>query len=64
MGDIALCAFDHARQTNGDHETRVDVIDINGEMIKEGHTRFKRAVYTTVCALFPLPLTRLFVFHF
>ena len=44
-GDIALCILDHARETCGDRETRVDVVDINGEMLKEGHIRFKKAMY-------------------
>ena len=44
-GDIALRILDHARESNGDRETRVDVVDINGEMLKEGHTRFKKTMY-------------------
>jgi 2-methoxy-6-polyprenyl-1,4-benzoquinol methylase len=44
-GDIALRILDHARETYGDRETRVDVVDINGEMLKEGHTRFKKTMY-------------------
>ena len=54
MGDIALRVFDHARQTYGDHETRVDVIDINGEMVKEGRA-LERLCITTVRALFTCP---------
>ncbi|KAF8469417.1 ubiE/COQ5 methyltransferase family-domain-containing protein [Russula ochroleuca] len=34
-----------ARETHGDRETRVDVVDINGEMLKEGYTRFKKTMY-------------------
>jgi 2-methoxy-6-polyprenyl-1,4-benzoquinol methylase len=41
-GDIALRILDHARETYGDRETRVDVVDINGEMLKEDHTCFKK----------------------
>ncbi len=44
-GDIALRILDHARETRGDRETRVDIVDINGEMLKEGHTRFKKTMY-------------------
>ena len=54
--------FDHARQTGGDHETRVDAIDINGKMIKEGRA-LERLCITTVRALFTCPLTGLFVFY-
>ena len=33
------CAcFDHARETYGDRETRVDVVDINGEMLRDSQT--------------------------
>ena len=44
-GDIALRILDHARETRGDRETRVDIVDINGEMLKEGYTRFKKTMY-------------------
>jgi hypothetical protein len=44
-GDIALRMLDHARETYGDRETRVDVVDINGEMLKEGQKRFKKTMY-------------------
>ena len=44
-GDIALRILDHVREAYGDRETRVDVVDINGEMLKEGHTRFKKTMY-------------------
>jgi 2-methoxy-6-polyprenyl-1,4-benzoquinol methylase len=44
-GDIALRILDRARETHGDRETRVDVVDINGEMLKEGYTRFKKTMY-------------------
>lgn len=44
-GDIALRILDHARETRGDRETRVDIVDINGEMLKEGHMRFKKTMY-------------------
>ena len=50
-GDIALRILDHARETYGDRETRVDVVDINGEMLKEGHMRFKKTMYhNSACA--------------
>ena len=44
-GDIALRILDHARETYGDRETRVDVVDTNGKMLKEGHTRFKKSMH-------------------
>ena len=44
-GDIALRILDHARETRADRETRVDIVDINGEMLKEGQMRFKKAMY-------------------
>lgn len=50
-GDIALRILDHARETRGDRETRVDIVDINGEMLKEGHMRFKKTMYhNSACA--------------
>jgi len=44
-GDIALRILDYARETHADRETRVDVVDINGEMLKEGFNRFKKTMY-------------------
>ena len=44
-GDIALRILDYARETHADRETRVDVVDINGEMLKEGFIRFKKTMY-------------------
>jgi 2-methoxy-6-polyprenyl-1,4-benzoquinol methylase len=44
-GDIALRVLDHARETYADRETRVDVVDINGEMLREGQKRFKKTMY-------------------
>jgi len=44
-GDIALRILDYARETHGDRETRVDVVDINGEMLREGSKRFKKTMY-------------------
>ena len=32
--DIALRMLDHARETYGDRETRVEEVDINGEMLQ------------------------------
>jgi 2-methoxy-6-polyprenyl-1,4-benzoquinol methylase len=50
-GDIALRILDHARETRGDRETRVDIVDINGEMLKEGQMRFKKTMYhNSACA--------------
>ena len=44
-GDIALRILDHARERYADRETTVDVVDINGEMLKEGYKRFKKTMY-------------------
>ncbi|KAI0769858.1 ubiE/COQ5 methyltransferase family-domain-containing protein [Fomes fomentarius] len=44
-GDIALRILDSARDKYADRETSVDVVDINGEMLKEGHKRFKKTMY-------------------
>ena len=44
-GDIALRILDYARETYADRETAVDVVDINGEMLKEGFKRFKKTMY-------------------
>ena len=44
-GDIALRILDHAREKYADRETAVDVVDINGEMLKEGFKRFKKTMY-------------------
>lgn len=44
-GDIALRVLDHARETYGDRETHVDVVDINGEMLREGQKRFRKTMY-------------------
>ena len=44
-GDIALRILDYARETHADRETRVDIVDINGEMLKEGSKRLKKTMY-------------------
>lgn len=44
-GDIALRILDFARENYADRETSVDVVDINGEMLKEGFKRFKKTMY-------------------
>ncbi|KAI0755247.1 ubiE/COQ5 methyltransferase family-domain-containing protein [Daedaleopsis nitida] len=44
-GDIALRILDFAREKYADRETSVDVVDINGEMLKEGFMRFKKTMY-------------------
>ena len=57
-GDIALRILDHARETHADRETRVDIVDINGEMLKEGHMRFKKTMYHNSAPaplFFPVP---------
>ena len=44
-GDVALRILDYARERYSDRETTVDIADINPEMLKEGHTRFKKTMY-------------------
>jgi ubiquinone/menaquinone biosynthesis C-methylase UbiE len=44
-GDIALRILDHAREKFADRETTVQVVDINGKMLKEGFKRFKKTMY-------------------
>jgi 2-methoxy-6-polyprenyl-1,4-benzoquinol methylase len=44
-GDIALRILDYARENYYDRETSVDVVDINGQMLKEGFKRFKQTMY-------------------
>jgi len=44
-GDIALRILDYARENYYDRETSVDIVDINGQMLKEGFKRFKRTMY-------------------
>lgn len=44
-GDIALRILDHARENYADRETSVEVVDINGQMLKEGYRRFKKTMY-------------------
>ncbi|KAJ6619501.1 UbiE/COQ5 methyltransferase [Mycena sp. CBHHK59/15] len=44
-GDIALRILDHVREKYADRETTVEVVDINGQMLKEGFRRFKKTMY-------------------
>ena len=44
-GDIALRILDWARETHADRDLRVDVVDINADMLKEGRKRFRRTMY-------------------
>lgn len=46
-GDIAFRMLNHARTVNGDPETRVKVVDINDEMLKEGMKRAHALGYRT-----------------
>jgi 2-methoxy-6-polyprenyl-1,4-benzoquinol methylase len=41
-GDIALRILDHARLKHIDRETKVTMLDINPEMLREGMKRIKR----------------------
>ena len=56
-GDIALRILDYARETHADRETRVDIVDINGEMLKEGFKRFKKTMYHNSVSPRPSPLS-------
>lgn len=44
-GDIALRILDWAREEHGDRDLRVDVVDINPDMLEEGRKRFRRTMY-------------------
>ncbi|KAK2465215.1 hypothetical protein APHAL10511_002569 [Amanita phalloides] len=44
-GDVALRILDHAREKYADRETTVEVVDINGQMLKEGYRNFKKTMY-------------------
>ena len=44
-GDIALRILDYAREKHADRETVVEVVDINGEMLRKGVRRFKKTMY-------------------
>jgi len=44
-GDIALRILDHVKDRYYDRETRVNVVDINAQMLKEGYKRFKKTMY-------------------
>jgi len=44
-GDIALRILEYARENYADRETSVEVVDINGQMLKEGFRRFKKTMY-------------------
>jgi 2-methoxy-6-polyprenyl-1,4-benzoquinol methylase len=51
-GDIALRILDHAREKYSDRETSVEIVDINGQMLKEGFRRFKKTMYYNSLVLF------------
>jgi 2-methoxy-6-polyprenyl-1,4-benzoquinol methylase len=44
-GDIALRILDWAREEHADRDLRVDVVDINPDMLEEGRKRFRRTMY-------------------
>lgn len=44
-GDIGLRILDHVRDKHADRETTVDIVDINGQMLKEGVKRVKKTMY-------------------
>lgn len=49
--DIALRILDFARERYACRETTVDIVDINGQMLKEGYNKFKKTMYhnSTLC---------------
>lgn len=57
-GDIALRILDHAREKYADRETTVEVVDINGQMLKEGFRRFKKTMYHNSALRFSLTSAR------
>ncbi|CAD7066870.1 unnamed protein product [Tilletia caries] len=44
-GDIALRLLDHARETHGDRDIKVTMLDINPKMLWEGQRRIKKTMY-------------------
>ena len=63
-GDIALRILDYAREKYSDRETAVDIADINPEMLKEGHTRFKKTMYhNSLCPPLDFPVQSWLMFH-
>lgn len=44
-GDIALRILDHAREVHADRSLKVNVLDINREMLTEGEKRFRKTMY-------------------
>ena len=44
-GDIALRILDWAREAHADRDLRIDVVDINPDMLEEGRKRFRRTMY-------------------
>lgn len=44
-GDIAERILDHARLEHADRDVRVNVLDINKEMLAEGEKRFRKTMY-------------------
>lgn len=59
-GDIALRILDFAREKYADRETTVEVVDINAQMLKEGHHRFKKTMYHN-CESFLIQISRPFL---
>lgn len=44
-GDIAVRILDHARIKYGDRDLKVNILDINPEMLQEGRKRFANSMY-------------------
>jgi 2-methoxy-6-polyprenyl-1,4-benzoquinol methylase len=44
-GDIAMRILDHAREKHADRDIKVNVLDINKEMLAEGEKRFRKTMY-------------------
>ena len=43
--DIAVRILDFAREKYACRETTVDIVDINGQMLKEGYNKFTKTIY-------------------
>lgn len=56
--DIALRILDFSREKYACRETTVDIVDINGQMLKEGYNKFKKTMYHNSTLFFRFLLFR------
>ena len=56
--DIALRILDFSREKYACRETTVDIVDINGHMLKEGYNKFKKTMYHNSTLFFRFLLFR------